>query len=141
MGNLLDLDPSYDRALPGIRYAPGYPCEEGLSMPRAIMVVYSDPADPSHEEEYRAWYDHHIAAALKAVPGMPRAVRYKLSARQGHPIHEPFRHMTIYEIETDDVDALHRRLSEAWDRGELPQSDIITPGPVVYWDFDSEITT
>jgi hypothetical protein len=105
------------------------------------MVVYSDPADPSHEEVYRAWYDHHIAAALKAVAGMPRAVRYKLSAQQGHPVDEPFRHMTIYEIETDDVDALHRRLSEAWDRGELPQSDIIKPGPVVYWDFDSEITT
>ncbi len=109
-------------------------------MPRAIMVTYSDPADPSREEEYRAWYDRHIKEALEAVPGMPRAVRYKLSAKQGHPVNEPFRHMTIYEIDTDDVDELHRKLSEAWEQNRLSRSDVITAGPVVYWDFDSEIS-
>jgi hypothetical protein len=109
-------------------------------MPKAIMVVYSNPDEPSREDEYRAWYDHHIEEALKAVPGMPRAVRYKLSTNQSHPVDEPYRYMTVYEIDTDDVDALHANLSRAWEEDRLPKSDVIEPGPVVYWDFDSEIT-
>ncbi len=104
------------------------------------MMVYSDPADPSREQEYREWYDFHIAEALKAVPGMPRAVRYKLSKEQGHPVDVPFGYVTIYEIDADDVDAVHARLSEAWEKGNLPTSDVILPGPIIYWDVDSEIT-
>lgn len=106
-------------------------------MPKAMMMVFTDPADPSREEEYRAWYDDHIAQALR-IPGLPRAVRYKRSA--GGPAAEmPAQFVTIYEIEADDVDAVHARLSAAWESGELPGSDIITAGPVVYWDFDTEI--
>jgi hypothetical protein len=108
-------------------------------MPKAIMVVYSEPVDPSREEEYRTWYDFHIQEALKAVAGMRRAVRYKLSSQQNHPVDEPFRYMTVYEIDTDDVDELHRQLSQAWEKGQLPESDVIKPGPVVYWDLDSDI--
>jgi hypothetical protein len=114
--------------------------KEDTGMPKAIMVVYTEPSDPSREEEFRRWYDYHIGESLKAVDGMPRAVRYKLAENQGHPVDEAFRYMTVYEIETDDVDALHERLSKAWEDDELPKSDVVRPGPVVYWDVDSVIT-
>ena len=103
------------------------------------MMVYSDPSDPGREAEYRDWYDHHIREALKAVPGMPRAVRYKLAPDQRQAVDAPSSYVTIYEIDTDDVAALHHNLMAAWDRDELPRSDVIRPGPIVYWDLDSEI--
>jgi hypothetical protein len=107
---------------------------------KAIMMVYSDPVEPTRDQEYREWYDFHIAEALRAVPGMPRAVRYRLSTEQRHPVDVPFGYVTIYEIDADDIDAVHTRLSEAWDRDELPRSDVIRPGPIIYWDVDREIT-
>lgn len=108
-------------------------------MTKAIMMVYSEPSEASREEEYRHWYDGHIAEALKAGPGMPRALRYRLSEHQGHPVDEAFRYVTVYEIDADDVDAVHERLQEAWDNNQLPRSDVIRAGPVVYWDLDAEI--
>jgi hypothetical protein len=109
-------------------------------MPKAIMIVYSEPSDPTREREYREWYDDHIAVALGITPGMPRARRYRLAPNQRHEYHAPTRYMTIYEIDTDDVDALHERLLAAWKSGELPDSDVIRAGPIVYWDLDAEIT-
>lgn len=108
-------------------------------MPMAIMMVYSEPSDPAREEEYRSWYDGHISEAVHVVPGMPRARRYRLSPDQRHDVSVPSRFMTIYEIDADDVDEVHERLIAAWENDELSKSDVISPGPVVYWDFDSEI--
>jgi hypothetical protein len=104
------------------------------------MIVYSDPSDPAREAEYRRWYDYHIAEALRVVPGMPRATRYRLAPDQRHESDAPARYMTIYEIDADDIDAVHDRLAAAWENDELPRSDVIRPGPVVYWDLDAEIT-
>jgi hypothetical protein len=109
-------------------------------MPKAIMIVYTDPVEPAREEEYRAWYDHHIGEALRAVQGMPRATRYRLTPQQRHAGDAPAGFMTIYEIDADDVDAVHEQLLAASENGELSESDVIRPGPVVYWDVDSEIT-
>jgi hypothetical protein len=109
-------------------------------MPKAIMIVYSDPSDPAREEEYRKWYDDHIALALRVAPGLPRARRYRLAPAQRHAYHAPARYMTIYEIDAEDVDAVHDRLMAASKSGELPDSDVIRPGPIVYWDLDAEIT-
>jgi hypothetical protein len=108
-------------------------------MPRAIMMVYSEPVDPSREEEYRNWYDFHIAEAIRAVPGMPRAIRYRLSQAQRHDFDVPARFVTVYEIDAEDIEAVHDRLSAAWDNDELPKSDVIRPGQISYWDLDSEI--
>ena len=109
-------------------------------MAKAIMMVFTDPVEPSREQEYREWYDADIAEALKAAQGMPRAVRYKLAKEQGHPVDVEFGFVTIYEIEADDVNAVHARLLDAWNKGELSSSDVARQGPIIYWDVDSEIT-
>jgi hypothetical protein len=108
-------------------------------MPKAIMIVHSEPSDPAREQEYRSWYDDHIAQALRAVPGLPRARRYRLAADQRHEVSAPTPFMTIYEIEADDIDAVHDRLLAASKDGRLPQSDVIRAGPITYWDLDAEI--
>ena len=48
--------------------------------------------------------------------------------------------MTLYEIDTDDVDAVHDRLLEASRTGELQDSETAVLGPVTYWDLDADIT-
>jgi hypothetical protein len=73
-------------------------------MPKAVLVVESQPSDPSREDEYLAWYrDTHIPEVL-AVPGFVSATRYKLRAAGGQAadLGDP-RYVTIYEIEAEDV--------------------------------------
>ena len=68
-------------------------------MPKGIMVVQSDPADPAREDEYNDWYDNTHVPAICAVPGFVSARRYKVHGA-GSPAY-----LAIYEIDSDDLTA------------------------------------
>ena len=110
-------------------------------MPKAIMVVWSDPSDPAREDEYNTWYDtQHVPDVLK-VPGFVACTRYKVADAQFGPVDTPGRYVAHYEVEADDLSTIPAAMGAAFAAGELPMSDVITPGPIVLLEQASERLT
>jgi hypothetical protein len=81
------------------------------------FVVFSDPT-PGREEEYNRWYDDVHLPHVLAVPGFVSARRLKLAEEPGvenTPL--PGRYLALYEMETDDPDAV---LRDMWSRAGTP---------------------
>jgi hypothetical protein len=83
---------------------------------RAILLVFTDLADPRHDEEFNAWYDTQHLPDLLAMPGFLDAARYV--ATKGGP-----RYLAAYELES--VGAVQspeykNRPRPPWDRRMSP---------------------
>lgn len=82
-------------------------------MPKYTFVVFSDPT-PGNEEEYNDWYDKVHLPHFLAVPGFVSARRLKLHDEPGienTPL--PGQYLALYEIETDDPEAV---IKDMWSR-------------------------
>ncbi len=108
-------------------------------MAKAIMMVFTQPADPSRIDDYRRWYDDHISGAMAVVGDMPKAVRYQVVPGLASAKAAPSQFVTLYEIDSDDVHGVQARLHEAWTNDTITKSEIITPGPVIFWQLDAEL--
>lgn len=88
-------------------------------MPKYTYVVYTS-AVPGKEFEYNDWYNNqHIPDVLK-VPGFVSARRLKLHGpREGH---EKVTNMALYELETDDPDAVMKELYARSGTEAMPMS-------------------
>lgn len=65
----------------------------------ALLVVFTDPGDVAHEDEYNRWYtDEHLPDVL-AVPGYVRAARYRVL---GEPGAITQRYLALYELDVAD---------------------------------------
>jgi hypothetical protein len=92
-------------------------------MPRAIMLAFTEPQDPSQDDDYNSWYDHKHLHDVVTVPGVIAATRYKLvpdiellPGAQG----VPQRYLAIYEIEGEteaDMAAFAEELKAALSDG------------------------
>jgi hypothetical protein len=73
-----------------------------------LYIVESNCADPAKEEAFNEWYNGtHLPDVLK-TPGIVRAVRYqRLDTSEGQA-----KYLTLYEIETDDFQALVKTSEE-----------------------------
>ena len=110
-------------------------------MPKAIMVVWSDPSDPAREDEYNKWYDSTHGPDVLQVPGFVACTRYKVSDAQFGPVDTPGSYVAYYEVETDDLTSIPAAMGEAVAAGKIPMSDVITPGPIVLLEQVSERLT
>ncbi len=71
-------------------------------MDKYITVVGTNCADPAKEKEFNDWYDNIHLPDVIETPGFIGATRYENTAPQeGEP-----KYLAIYEIETDDIEAL-----------------------------------
>jgi hypothetical protein len=106
-------------------------------MPKAIMAVYSNPADAAREDEYNSWYETTHVPEVLALPGFVGATRYRLADEQlgGESEH---RYVAMYEIDADDVQATLNGLVEGFGAGKITMSDVIAPGPILVWEQVSE---
>jgi hypothetical protein len=73
-----------------------------MTMPRAIMLAFTEPQDPSQDDEYNSWYDNKHLHDVVNVPGVVSATRYRLA--KGIELlpgaqDVPQRYLAIYEIE------------------------------------------
>lgn len=95
-------------------------------MPRAILVVFTNPIDESREDEFNDWYTNvHLHDILK-IPGYVAATRYRLADAQLAGAAPPkHRYLAIYEIETDDLDATVKALSERAAAGDMYITDAL----------------
>src|SRR5262245_32539606 len=79
-------------------------------MPKFTYVVLTNAVE-GREAEFNDWYDTtHLQDALK-VPGFAAAQRFRLAT--GAPAQQfVHRYLTIYDVETDDLDETRLRLRE-----------------------------
>jgi hypothetical protein len=94
------------------------------------MVVLSNPA-AGREDEFNEWYDGPHISDILAIDGIEAAQRFRLPGDQGPA--EPYRYLAIYEIETDDIDAVRAGLADPSNR--VPSDSIDMRGTAV-WIFE-----
>lgn len=106
----------------------------------AKMVVLINPSSSAAEDEFNRWYDEiHIPQVVERIPGITQAQRLRLSAEQLLPSDAlpGRRYLTIYDIETDDLQATADRLGQALGDGTLDLSDAVdfSPegGPLIHY--------
>lgn len=110
-------------------------------MPKAVMVVLSNPSDPSREDEYNEWYDNVHLPEVCDIPGFVGARRYKLSEAGLFPV-DPAApgYLAIYELDSEDLAATCKELGARTVDGRLHLSDALSqkplPSAVVYEALD-----
>jgi len=83
-------------------------------MPRAVFVVFTNPASPDQEDQYNEFYDNTHVPEVCQTPGFVSGRRYRISdARKPVGAVGDYGHLAIYEIETDDLAATFEALNAA----------------------------
>lgn len=96
-------------------------------MPRAVMIVMTNPIEDSRDEEFNDWYTKtHVPDVLK-VPGFVAATRYRLSDAQlgGAAPEGTHRYLAVYEVDADDLAATNAALIEAATKGNMEISETL----------------
>jgi hypothetical protein len=92
-------------------------------MPKATLVVLSNPVSAEKEDEYNDWYDNTHLADVVRVPGFVSAQRYRLAEVEVMP-DVPFpehRYLALYEVEGDDIAEIAQALMQ---RAGTPEMDL-----------------
>jgi hypothetical protein len=77
-----------------------------------LFLALSDPT-PHRDDEFHRWYDaHHLQDVVDFCPGFVRGRRYWRDGAQQVEGQPAWRSLAIYDLEADDVAALHARVSE-----------------------------
>jgi hypothetical protein len=99
-------------------------------MPKALMVVGSNPTTPEQEAEFNRWYVEEHFPDVLAVEGFTVARRYALS--DVRPMvgttASPYAYLAIYEVEADDLEKAAADLQAALDSGDIPISETFDLG-------------
>ncbi|MET0545487.1 MAG: hypothetical protein ABWZ40_04170 [Caulobacterales bacterium] len=95
-------------------------------MPRYTMVVMTNPK-PGQEEEFNHWYTNIHLKEVCEVPGIKSARRFKHS--RGLPegagldaIKTGTEYLALYEIETNNIDAVLKSLTDSVDKMNMTDS-------------------
>jgi hypothetical protein len=105
-----------------------------------IMTVFSDAVSAEREDEYNAWYSTVHVRDVCAIPGVKSARRFKTSAVESAfdgAVAGGQRYLVIYEIETDDPQAVEDEMRARLSDGRLRPTDTLglDPAPIaVYYD-------
>lgn len=82
-------------------------------MPRAVMLVHTNPMEDSRDDKFNAWYENVHLPEVLAVDGFVAATRYRVSAAQLVPGPTAHRYLAVYEIDSDDLAATTNALAKA----------------------------
>lgn len=84
-------------------------------MPKALMLVFSQPTSATVEAEYNRWYSEKHLPDLTHVPGIISATRYRLD-KNIEPMPgitgDPRSYLAIYEVEGNSSQDLARFAQE-----------------------------
>lgn len=96
-------------------------------MPKAILVLGTNPVSAEREDEYNDWYTNtHIGDVMK-LDGVIAARRYVLSPVRPAPgaPSSPYRYLAVYEVEADDLQHVAEDLREAQASGRMYVTDAL----------------
>jgi hypothetical protein len=83
------------------------------------LIALTNPVE-GREDEFDAWYERHIRDILR-IPGFIAAQRHGITASQ-RTRPPSWRHLAIYDIETDDLDSVMREMDRRVGTDEAPLS-------------------
>ncbi|MCB1687256.1 MAG: hypothetical protein KDI33_02165 [Halioglobus sp.] len=109
-------------------------------MPRYKMVVNSYFVE-GREDEYNDWYQNVHLGELVALKGIVSARRFRMARKLVEGEAAPY--MAIYEIETDDIDAVLQGLIGEAENSRINMSDAIDTSrttAVVYEEFGEVVS-
>jgi hypothetical protein len=91
-------------------------------MPKAILVVQTNPTSPEVEDRFNHWYTGRHINDVVNVPGYVSATRYVLSdTRVRDDVDPPTRrYLAIYEVEADDLEQAAAALMAGVEDGSIP---------------------
>jgi len=93
-------------------------------MGRYVFVVHSNPVE-GREDEYNDWYSNRHLSDMRALPGVTAVQRLTLANLQIREGQLPFRYLSLYEIETDDLQGFIDELMARAGTERLPRSDAL----------------
>ncbi|MGH7246992.1 MAG: hypothetical protein ACREH9_02715, partial [Pseudomonadota bacterium] len=90
-------------------------------MAKYTFIVLTNPT-AGKEAEYNQWYNQTHVPDVLNVPGMVCAQRFKLAnAQMGR--NNPYNYLAIYEIETDDLEAVLKEMKARGGTADMVMSD------------------
>ena len=100
-------------------------------MPKAVVVVISQPSSSEREDEYNQWYDERHVPEGCAIPGVTGARRFQL-ADNGLMANDPStpQYLAIYEMDADDPTAVLAELAARAGDGRVFMSDALCMDPM-----------
>jgi hypothetical protein len=104
------------------------------------MVVMSSPVE-GREAEYNDWYQNVHLSEVVALGGIKSAQRFRLARNMGESKGAPY--LAVYDIETDDIDAVLQEIESKALGGQLNMStavDTQTAFAAVYEEFGSVVS-
>ena len=93
-------------------------------MPRYKLVVLTSPLE-GRETEYHDWYQNVHLRDVVAIDGIKSAQRFRLAKALAE--HETFPYLAIYDVETDDVQAVLDEMNRLAGTERLPISAALAP--------------
>jgi hypothetical protein len=89
------------------------------------LLAFTNPVI-DREDEFNRWYDEQHVPDLLAVPGVVSAQRFALTDATGEG--KPgWSYLALYELETDDPDALMAEIRSRIGTDAMPISDALDP--------------
>jgi hypothetical protein len=103
-------------------------------MARHLLVVLTNSV-AGRDDEFNDWYtNRHLDDMLK-IEGVISARRFRYNPREGWPDCR-HKYLALYEVETDDLPALQKRLAAAAGTELMPFSDVFDRGDTIGWYFE-----
>jgi hypothetical protein len=93
-------------------------------MTRYQYVVLTE-AVAGREREFEAWYDDQHLADVARVPGVVSATRHRIEKVTSPVETPPWISLAIYEIESDDPDAVMTEIRRRANTDEMPLTDAL----------------
>lgn len=94
-------------------------------MTKHHLLAFTNPV-AGREEEFNRWYDERHVPDLLAVPGFVSAQRFALTDATGQD-KAGWTYLALYELETDDPDALMAEVRSRLGTEVMPVSDALDP--------------
>jgi hypothetical protein len=99
-------------------------------MPQAVLLSFTGVSDPARETEFDEWYDNVHLVEVCGTPGIISARRFRASSVQRPGlVGELPTYLTMYEFDTDDVQATMDALQARVEAGEVtaPPEGLLQP--------------
>jgi len=104
-------------------------------MAKYVMVVPSS-AKAGREKDYNEWYDSSHIHDICALPGVISGRRFDADPASMAP--PPADYLAIYEIETDDINALVAEMGRRAMAGEMSVSDALDVDSAKVWFYKAQ---
>lgn len=100
-------------------------------MPRLLMVSFNN-ARPGREDDFDRWYDERHLRDVLGVKHFVKAQRFRIDPAAGGAAFG-FRYMTIFEADSEDIQALTVALAERAGTELMPLTDAMADERLRLW--------